>query len=448
MSELRFVESKTIPYGKFAGRRITEDGDVFAKGGKGLFYTKVANASGLLKITIQPETEYIHLLVARTFIPIKVELPYVLHKDGNIGNNHKDNLVWSKYPDLDHADFKTIPGYSKYKISKKGVIKSYTKRHVPKIISPKKTLEGYKEGSLKNDDGGRSSIKVARLVALTYLPNPENLPTVDHIDRDRSNDCLENLRWASHSTQSNNRDLTTRFKKPVCRYDKTGEFIDEYESVSAAVLQLANLKLSASTIGANAVKNKDGLKFVTKKGFMWRFKTYDDVYVLEEGEEMIQIVGTFDDLVVNFPAYSITNFGNVINDRGYKIASSSKVSYPYYKLRNNGEKGGFSAHVLVALFFVEGRTLLKNEVDHLDENRENPRFDNLEWVTHQENIRRMAQKFCKPVNKLDITTGKVLETFKSTKEASAKTGISRSGISNALCKNKKTAGGFGWEFVA
>ena len=46
---------------------------------------------------------------------------------------------------------------------------------------------------------------VHRLVAIHYIPNPNNLPTVDHIDRDKSNNNVSNLRWATMKTQCENR---------------------------------------------------------------------------------------------------------------------------------------------------------------------------------------------------------------------------------------------------
>lgn len=57
---------------------------------------------------------------------------------------------------------------------------------------------GYRIVSLRVD--GKSRVYgVHRLVAMAYIPNPEGLSDVDHIDGDRTNNVVENLRWLSHS---------------------------------------------------------------------------------------------------------------------------------------------------------------------------------------------------------------------------------------------------------
>lgn len=75
-------------------------------------------------------------------------------------------------------------------------------RHRFGKISPGyKNPQGYRMVTIAN-----RPYSVARLVAQTFIPNPDNKPTVDHVNRVRDNNNIENLRWYSHKEQCTNRE--------------------------------------------------------------------------------------------------------------------------------------------------------------------------------------------------------------------------------------------------
>ena len=73
-------------------------------------------------------------------------------------------------------------------------------------------IEGFiKEGYVKfclTQDGLTKHVFKHRLIAELFIWNPNNLPCVDHIDRDRLNNAIENLRWCSYAENSRNRSIS------------------------------------------------------------------------------------------------------------------------------------------------------------------------------------------------------------------------------------------------
>ena len=87
-----------------------------------------------------------------------------------------------------------IADYPNYHITSKGdVINTTTGKRL--AINPNKG-NGYPQVSLWKRNKGKNHY-IHRLLAIAYIPNPDNLPEVNHINSDRSDYSLENLEWVS-----------------------------------------------------------------------------------------------------------------------------------------------------------------------------------------------------------------------------------------------------------
>ena len=93
--------------------------------------------------------------------------------------------------------WKDILGYEgKYQVSNWGRVKSLNYNNTGKegIMKLTKDGNGYLQVQL-HKDGKVKECRVNRLVAQAFLENPDNLPEVNHKDKNRSNNKLENLEW-------------------------------------------------------------------------------------------------------------------------------------------------------------------------------------------------------------------------------------------------------------
>ena len=95
----------------------------------------------------------------------------------------------------------SIEGFENYLIFEDGVIINIKTGREMKL----KIDNGYyRVGLYKN--GKQQNFLVHRLIALAYIPNPDNKPCIDHINRITTDNRIENLRWATH--QENMRNLS------------------------------------------------------------------------------------------------------------------------------------------------------------------------------------------------------------------------------------------------
>ena len=110
-----------------------------------------------------------------------------------------------------------------------------------KIKSNKTSTDGYHLITLSVNCNNRT-IAVHRLVAQEFIPNPNNLPEVNHKDFNRKNNCVENLEWCTHQDnvsysvkEGNYSDSKIGLQNGRCRsisaYTATGEFIKSFDMV-------------------------------------------------------------------------------------------------------------------------------------------------------------------------------------------------------------------------
>lgn len=124
----------------------------------------------------------------------------------------------------------------------------------------------------KNNKG--KTCRIHRLVAEAFIPNPENLPTVNHKDQNKSNNCVDNLEWCNMVYQVNYGDRNNIVSKkllnrkdqskPVMQYTLDMEFVTEYPSIAEAERQTG---INKSTIYYCLIN-----KYKQAGGYIWRYK--------------------------------------------------------------------------------------------------------------------------------------------------------------------------------
>lgn len=174
-----------------------------------------------------------------------------------------ENEIWKAIKDYDGL----------YEVSSYGRIRSL-KRKAARILKPTPNKNGYLQICLCKN-GTKKNLKIHRLVADAFIPNPDNKLTVDHIDRNPLNNSVENLRWADHSEQAVNRakkwEHCIETKLQVLCVERN----EKFDNSAAAAHWIAEAGLSNSKTSniarqlRNVCKNTYGCK--TAYGYHWEF---------------------------------------------------------------------------------------------------------------------------------------------------------------------------------
>ena len=132
-------------------------------------------------------------------------------------------------------------GYEGYEVSNLGRVKSYKYDKINgKIMKPYKNTKGYLQIDLQLDGRKRENrvhLAVHRLVAMAFIPNPDNLPQVNHKDEDKTNNCVDNLEWCTNDYNAHYgthiERVAEKIRVPIYSVDKQGN-IEHFPGVREA----------------------------------------------------------------------------------------------------------------------------------------------------------------------------------------------------------------------
>lgn len=182
---------------------------------------------------------------------------------------------------MEQVIWKEFPFYgNRYLVSNEGNVRGPSGT----ILKPN-LRHGYKVVYITISHSKKKTIPVHKIVALTFVPNKENKPEIDHINGNKTDNRVENLRWVTHAENMNNpitlelrRKNIKRGKeawrygkvgkengksKPIQQIDIKGNIINTFESVRQAGIIT---KINRKTIQSAATGRSK-----TAGGFIWKY---------------------------------------------------------------------------------------------------------------------------------------------------------------------------------
>jgi hypothetical protein len=131
-----------------------------------------------------------------------------------------------------------------------------------KMLHPSKDRKGYLSVRLYGA-GKKMDIKVHRLVAVSFIPNPDNLPQINHKDENKENNSVNNLEWCDCYYNMHYGSRIAKTSKPICQYSRDGDLVARHPSMNEAarITGIQETNICAVAIG----------KRKSAGGFVWRY---------------------------------------------------------------------------------------------------------------------------------------------------------------------------------
>ena len=151
--------------------------------------------------------------------------------------------------------------YPNYEVSDQGEVRNAKTK---KLLSLKKKIRGYVYVHL-HQDGKSKVVTVHRLIASAFIPNPNNVETVNHINYIKDDNRVENLEWMSYSENSGNKNPHKIIVgKQIEQLDLNGNILAEFDSISQAARELHINRGSINQVCLGKLK--------TAGGYIFRYK--------------------------------------------------------------------------------------------------------------------------------------------------------------------------------
>ena len=262
--------------------------------------------------------------------------------------------------DISDLDVKyPVKDFDGYFITKSGKVYGKTGKQLSYFMD-----NGYVKVSMNN-----TSKYLHRLLAYNFIGNTTDL-TVNHIDGNVQNNCLENLEIVTQKENNQHAQrtgLVGLHAKPVIQKDKDDNFIAEYPNIKEAV-EKTGCERSAIIKCCNGEQK-------LSLGFKWEYKNPEDktkkIEVFEEGSYKF---------LEEYPNYFVLPDGRIYSQKNKKFLKPvvNKKLEEYVTFMKDGKKKNFYIGNLVATLYIPNPEN-KNYVYHNDGNKSNNKVENLKW---------------------------------------------------------------------
>ena len=223
----------------------------------------------------------VHRLVAKMFLGEPGDY-YVNHKDCDKLNNNLNNLEYTTSKDNTiHAlknglkninrekrlkvnipeDVKIIDGYSNYAIDENGTV--YNIKKCTKL-KPYAAKNSYVRVQMVSDNKTSKKEYLHRIIAKTFIPNPNNYEIINHKNLDKQDNRIENLEWCTQQQNMIHNADNKSFKRKVMQLDTKHNIINTFDSIKQASISLNINNTSIIHCCAGRAKYAGG--------FVWKYE--------------------------------------------------------------------------------------------------------------------------------------------------------------------------------